>query len=393
MRVTSSLRLNADESMRIWNWVLARQGLRPGFRLGSAEAVASAAIGLHAARLPTPVVTLAARSDDSHIPLSLLRERDTARMTTIRCMRRTLHMMPVHLAAIAHQATLAYRERDALRQAAKVGADASSLRRATDAITAALSQGPLAHREIEHRLSRCDTPVHVIRAALKLAWERGTLTYINQSTSWNREVRTFFLTSIACPGLLEDLAPESAIRQLVTTYFDRYGPATIGDAAWWSALSRKAVTQAMSASGISWVQVDTPWSASPAYMSADRYEEFRSTGEHLTGVALLAQEDVALKAYFETRQRYLAGLNQSLVFNSIGEVAPTIISNGEIIGRWTWKANNHSIEADILVSQLQPIRTAIDNAIGGLTATLRAGCAPPRRAPRHRVQGQLTLPF
>ena len=54
-------------------------------------------------------------------------------------------------------------------------------------------------------------------------------------------------------------------------------------------------------------------------MFADRLEEFRAAERVKTGVQLLAHEDTALKAYFQTRPRYLAGLPQRRMFNWISE--------------------------------------------------------------------------
>ena len=75
------------------------------------------------------------------------------------------------------------------------------------------------------------------RAGVKVAWERGRLTYLNVSTGWNQESRAFALTEATYPGLLRAVDPREAVRELVTGYFDRYGPATVRDVMWWSALS------------------------------------------------------------------------------------------------------------------------------------------------------------
>ncbi|MET9341839.1 hypothetical protein [Nonomuraea sp. NPDC003804] len=50
------------------------------------------------------------------------------------------------------------------------------------------------------------------------------------------------------------------------------------------------------------VRLFTPWSDSPLYMSAQRFAEFTvaDDADYASGVNLLAHEDVALKAYFET---------------------------------------------------------------------------------------------
>ncbi|WP_344829589.1 DNA glycosylase AlkZ-like family protein [Nonomuraea dietziae] len=73
-------------------------------------------------------------------------------------------------------------------------------------------------------------------------------------------------------------------------------------------------------------------------MSAQRFAEFTvaDDADCATGVNLLAHEDVALKAYFETRRRYLGDLPAAAAFNQIGEVLPTILLNGRVVGTWTW---------------------------------------------------------
>lgn len=73
-------------------------------------------------------------------------------------------------------------------------------------------------------------------------------------------------------------------------------------------------------------------------MFADRFEEFLSAGPdtHHGGVNFLAHEDVALKAYFETRTRYLGCLPARRAFNQIGEVLPTVLHDGQVIGTWAW---------------------------------------------------------
>jgi hypothetical protein len=76
--------------------------------------------------------------------------------------------------------------------------------------------------------------VRAARLAVKVAWERGVIAYVNASDSWDREARTFALTASAYPELDLSLTRDQAVSALVTPYFHRYGPATIRDAAWWS---------------------------------------------------------------------------------------------------------------------------------------------------------------
>ncbi|MCA2182772.1 winged helix DNA-binding domain-containing protein [Nonomuraea glycinis] len=381
------------EAARLWNRVLARQGLAAHTRRTTVEDIANAALGLHAARLPSPFATVAARAADGAIPLSLFDPAVRARLVTLRCMRKTLHTLPLELAAAAHAATLRFRQRDALRGLVNAGHSEASVTAATNALVELLGEcGPLFHRDIEARLVAAAISVPVTRLALKLAWERGTLAYLNQTQGWNREFRTFALTADAYPGLDTSLDPGTAVERLLTAYIDRYGPVSIRDATWWSALSRVAVVDGMQRAGIKLVELITPWAANPLYMSTDRFAEFvdAPAAECATGVNLLAHEDVALKAYFETRRRYLGDLAPSAVFNQIGEVLPTVLFNGCVVGVWAWEERTGQVRPRLIPGLVPAERQKeIRAAIKKLTMTLRSGlhCVPAAQVGKD----QLTL--
>lgn len=385
--------LSPREADRLWNWVLARQGLAPHTRRTGVEEIADAGLGLHAARLPSPFATVAARAADQSTPLELFNPAVRSRLVTVRCMRKTLHTLPLDLAAAAHAATLHFRERDALRAIANASHSLAAITAATAAVVELLGEsGPLFHRTIEARLGAAGIPVMVTRLALKLAWERGTLAYLNQAAGWNREIRVFALTASAYPTLDSVLDPHTAVEFLMAAYLDRYGPISIRDATWWSALSRTAVAEALERSGVKLVRLFTPWSDSPLYMSTQRFAEFTlaDDADYVSGVNLLAHEDVALKAYFETRRRYLGDLAQEAAFNQIGEVMPTIAVDGRVVGTWTWDPSAKRVRHRLIPRLLPAARhPEVRAAAARHTAVLRSGLY---RAPDPRIaQGQLSL--
>jgi hypothetical protein len=173
------------------------------------------------------------------------------------------------------------------------------------------------------------------------------------------------------------------VTALVTAYFHRYGPATIRDAAWWSGLSATDITTALRRSQRQLVTVTTPWSAQPCLMFADQAAE--ATGhEETAGVQLLAHEDPVLKAYHETRDRYLAGLPQPRAFNQIGEAMPAITVNGIVTGTWSWDTRSRDITIRILPGKVTPaVRRQVRQRAAALADTLRAGIqvgSPPDRS-------------
>ncbi len=368
--------LDETAATRTWNWILARQGLTDSRRLRSAWQVADAVLGLHAARLPSPYAIVAARTSNPAVPASLFTSPVRESLLTVRCMRKTLHTLPLPLAAAAHTATLRFRDRDARRAVLNAGHAIASIDRIIDHLCELLQDGPLPHRVIESCLATYRQDVNTSRLAIKLAWERGTIAYINATTAWNREGRTFAITSAAYPALDLSATRDQSITDLVTAYFERYGPATIRDATWWSGLPATDITTALLACGRPVIAVATPWSEDPCLMFADQMEE--SVGNEVaTGVQFLAHEDTALKAYFQTRSRYLGNLPQRDAFNQIGEVLPTVIVDGMVAGTWSWNTRTASIDVHLAQGTVPPpIRRQLEVRANALTETLRAAWAP-----------------
>lgn len=375
--VTDSFTLHDAEARRLWNWLLRRQGLSAETRLGSVAEIAKASLGLHAARLPSPYATVLARSQSPAVAMSLFSENARSKVITVRCMRKTLHILPLELAAAAHGSTKYFRERDALRAVANAGVSAQQVTRSTEAIVRFLElNGPARQRNIEAGLVGGGLFVIAVRAALKLAWERGILTYQNDVAGWNRECRKFCLTHLVHPSLDMAMDHRKATKHLLEAYFDRYGPASIRDATWWSGLSRTAVVTAMNESGREVVAVETPWADTPLYMFRDRLDEYLTMASRVvaTGINFLAHEDVALKAYFESRRRYLGALSQSRVFNRIGEALPTIVLDGQVVGTWGWNIRSHEVTVG-MVRDLGSVglRQAVKQSAATLGASLRTG--------------------
>lgn len=367
----------------LWNWMLRRQGLSEDTKLGSVLAIADSSLGLHSARLPSPFATVLARSAEPSVAFSLFAAETRSHVMTVRCMRKTLHTLPVSLAAIAHAATAHFRERDVLRSIHTSGEDERVIARLVDGLASILESGPLSHRLIESRLVSRARSLKAVRLALKLAWERGIVAYVNEAAGWNREHRTFGLSRLLYPDFRPPADQREAVIRLVDAYFERYGPASLKDVAWWSGLSRRAVARAMRDLDREWIELGTGWADSPLYMRRDLFEEFTNSAADArqTGVNLLAHEDVALKAYFETRRRYLGATPAGAVFNQIGEVLPTIVLDGHVIGTWAWDARSRSVSFRFHKRSIsRGVRAAVRRHSEAVSASLRLGWIDRRPA-------------
>lgn len=178
----------------------------------------------------------------------------------------------------------------------------------------------------------------------------------------------------------------------MAAYFHRYGPATIRDAAWWSGLSATDVAAALRRSQQPLVTVATPWSTRPCLMFAGQAAEAASYQE-TAGVQLLAHEDSALKAYHETRDRYLAGRPQRRAFNQIGEALPTVTVNGIVAGTWSRDDSSRNIIVRMLPGKTTPaVRRQVRERAAVLADTLRAGIKADSRPDRSSQSGKPAHP-
>ncbi len=129
-------------------------------------------------------------------------------------------------------------------------------------------------------------------------------------------------------------------------------------------------------------------------MFADRLEEFLADepDSHHSGVNFLAHEDVALKAYFETRPRYLGNLPARRAFNRIGEVLPTVLHDGQVIGTWAWDETGRRVTTSLVRGRTTPqIRTTAKAHADRLAQVLRQGWTSGRPARATMIPGQLAL--
>lgn len=335
--VDAARNISQPEAERLWLHILERQGLGGGEKQRSVHDVANRSLGLHAARLPSPFATLLARVEDPSIAEKLFSGESTAtRLVTVRSMRKTLHTLPEQIAGIAHTATRNFRERDARRLALNASVTPNELDRLVDAIRLLLFEaGALGHREIETTLSKFSgIPALSARVALKFAWEAGYVVYRNASAHWNRERRLFALAEDVSPYITTTGNQAEATSALVKLYFERYGPASIKDAMWWSGLSRTTILSGLMKSDRPIMSLSSPWCFDPLYAFEEHIPQVSAGHRH--AVDFLAHEDVALKAYYQTRGRYLGSLPSEMAFNRIGEVLPTIVVQGRVVGLWRW---------------------------------------------------------
>lgn len=336
---------------RVREFNFADQHVAPGCQGTEIEEVARSLVGLHSARLPTPYVTLASRLRRFLPPMLRKRQYEARTLIKLRCMRRTLHTVPLDLAPVVHRATLELRMMDLQARIRALNATNAAFEKAVTRVRNVVQTGSgpataIVERALPSKPSKSNPePLLLTRLALKHLWERGEVTYRNRASHWASEERWFESTEASYPSLrLNDLEERDARRILVLTYVDRFGPVTERDIVWWSGLRVSDVRLAVRDLGSQLVRVRVEGLSDDCMMTQEALARLeRAMTRRRQWARFLAYEDPSLKGYFETRPRYLDPAHTSTAFNSIGEVLPCVMVAGELVGRWWWDSATRSV--------------------------------------------------
>jgi hypothetical protein len=338
------------------------------------EHVSTSMVGLHAARLSSPWVAMRARAahfEPGQLRRPLIEERS---LLKLRCMRRTLHILPPALAATAHAATLSQRLPPCDLALRRLGQGERALRSTAEAIRSRLSGETIDYRALTNAVAHGRRDPRFVRLAIKWLWERGELVYLDLSPSLHHEHRAFALTSEAFPGLsLATSSCAASQEELVLAHIRAFGPVSVRDIAWWSGLGLNKVRAIVARRRHELVPVVLSGAEPELLLRADDLDELEGTEpidpEHIT---LLSYEDPSLKGYFETRSRYVPAASYDKLFNSIGEARASVLRGGRVVGVWTWNRKARRIESVTLERLTPTARRRIADQLHDMESFLRA---------------------
>lgn len=357
---------------------LARHGLLDrSFAHASIDRLAASLVGLHAARQVSPWVAIRTRMrafQPSDLRRLLLDDR---KLIKVRCMRQTLHILPLELAATAHHATLRQRLGPCRARLRRMGRSERALNRMVASVRDRLDGVPVPYRDLEIVAgigSRSD--IELVRLAIKWMWETGEIAHVDLSPSLHHEHRAFARTDALYPELgLYPEAPdlEIACDDLVRAHIRAFGPVSVGDTAWWSGLGAGAVRRAVERRPGEFVSVRVDGLAGDLLMSLEFADELLDTAPLDPGhVVLLAYEDPALKGYFTSRHRYVDEADYESLFNAIGEARASVMVGGRAIGSWSFDRRLRRIVYRTRRRVPAAARAAIESQLCDMEAFLRA---------------------
>lgn len=322
-------------------YCLKKHSVLPNTQLNDIEDISRNHLGLHSARIMTPFMTLCSRVNNFK-PDNLISDLYVEKkIIKLRCMRTTLHIVPIDMASIFHKATLDIRLSDCKLFFKKNNINDEKIYFFKNILSEFITY-PRTSYEIECEIKKyIDFGDEIFKKnfskkLLKYYWEIGFLCYVNTARCWEKEDRKYGLTKLFYPNINFDLYDiDIAKEKLIMEYIKVYGPATLKDIVWWSGISANDIKKILNnnINLIHEIEIDgyILYMLETEYPNLINYSPLKDDW-----VALLAYEDPALKAYYETRHRYVDSKYYNLLFNQIGEVRASIIYNGKAIGVWEW---------------------------------------------------------
>jgi hypothetical protein len=286
--------------------------------------LAEGLVGLHAARQSGPYVSAYARLGTYGLA-EHTRHPDDGGLVHIRCMRGTIHALPVGLASLAHAATAKRLKRASCRRLYKLGLSRRDVAATRDRVLDSVRES--------HASLPGGPDGSAPRAVLRHLWDTGEVLAFDASGTPHHKRRQF-TESRNTPGW-RDWAEDEAGRELAFRYLRTYGPAAPEDLAWWTGWGMRRTQQILDQLRPDLIDVHVAGLPPLVLASADE-ASLRSCVESAVPVRTVAYEDPSIKAYFVSRERYLRGVSATRLFWYAGEALASVLLDGVVAATWRW---------------------------------------------------------
>jgi len=311
-------------------FVLCKQHLTDDSRIDNIVQIVGDISGLHATSPTTPYLSLFARTHDfakKQLDEELYIKRNLAK---IRCMRKTVYILPKEMIPIAYSATKRMVELASEKYSQYLGITRKQYDETSKSILKILEDTGMTVKEIKNVLR---TELN-ISAIVNLMCDQGLLIRGHPRHGWKSNIHTYYPFWDYFPDInLNAVNEEKAKELLMKKYIASFGPVSEDDIIWWTGFLKREVMGMLEGleDQITQVEISNLKGIYLMLTSDLKSLQFLKLEKHV--LTLLPSLDPYLMGYKE-RERYLNPQYYNYVFDGSGNATSTILLNGEVIGVW-----------------------------------------------------------
>jgi uncharacterized protein YcaQ len=310
-------------------FVLRKQHLTDDSQSNEITQIVKDLIGLHATVPTTPYVSLLTRT--RNFQKTFLEEELYIKKSLgkIRCMRKTVHILPKEMIPVAFSATRKSVELASEKYSQYLGVTREKYESVSRQILTILKGKAMDTSEIKQSLKT----ERNISTIVNLMCDQGLLIRGKPAKSWKSNIHSYHLFEDYFPSLdLNAINEAKAKELLVRNYISTFGPATENDIAWWSGFLKGEIKQILKHLEDQITQLEVS-GLDKNFLMFDSDTCSLNASRSKDTVNLLPPLDPYLMGY-KDRERYLDSEYYDNVFDRGGNATSTILLNGKVIGVW-----------------------------------------------------------
>jgi len=316
---------------QINNFLLRKQHLSSESKIQSIPQVTKDIWGLHATNASTPYISLFNRINNFSKEF-LNREIIEKKLVKIRCVRKTIYVVPKENVSIAFSATKDAIQINSEKYYKFMGVTESEYAAASESILEILGNNGMNASEIKKGLNKEINLSPIINYMCDL----GILVRSLSNGGWKSNAHIYFRMDRYLPDInLSEYTQDEARKGLVLQYLFSFGPVTITDISWWTGFPKTEIKKILdSLGGLEYVNIS---GLGDYILPKNDLNQLKNEKEIVKSkINFLPALDPYIMGYKE-RDKYLDKEYYNYIFDRSGSATSTIINNGKIIGVWDYE--------------------------------------------------------
>jgi hypothetical protein len=215
-------------------------------------------------------------------------------------------------------------------------------------------------------------PASIASRVLNLMSSEGRIVRGRPGGQWSGSQYEWAPVEKWLPGGVPRLEPNVAQVEMVRLYLSRFGPATLGDVAWWTGWNLGDTRKALS-------QLDTAVVGLDGELGHVLGSDIESVTEPASWIALLPALDPTSMGWY-VRDWYLPPECRVALFDRTGNIGPSIWCDGRIVGGWAQRP-----DGTVVWRLLQDIGRDLTAAVAAEAERLAGWMGEVRVIPKFRT--------